>query len=181
MALVHFMTRLAQCLIIVAMALIAACQAPVRGEPVPPPRADVAPRPPSAPEEKPSAPDARGVVSPAEQAEIAGVKVALRGCQLTVQTAAGADNLTIDLPEPCSFGRKPDGSVHVVQTKQCATALVISSRPSAEHTGDCDTRKRAVVVDHGRVKISAKEKKSAGCNTTGPFDEPLFIVLAAST
>jgi hypothetical protein len=27
---------------------------------------------------------------------------------------------------------------------------------------------------------SGKEKKSAGCSTTGPFDDPIFIVLASS-
>ena len=122
----------------------------------------------------------QAVASVAERAEIAGVGITLRGCQLAIQRATGAEIQTIDMPEPCKLGRKPDGSVQVVNTKQGATVLVISSRPSTETAGDCDTRKRALVVDHGRVRISPKEKKSAGCSTTGPFDEPIFIVLAAS-
>lgn len=125
-------------------------------------------------------PDPQSVASGAEQAEVDGVSLALRGCQLAIQTDTGTEIKTIDLPEPCKLGRKPDGSVQVVNTKQGATVLVISSRPSAESAGDCDTRKRALVVNRARVKISTKEKRSAGCATTGPFDEPLFVVLAAS-
>lgn len=120
------------------------------------------------------------VVPAEEQATIAGVRLALRGCQLTIRGSADTQVLAIDLPEPCKLGRRPDGSVQVVETKQGATALVISSRASAESDGDCDTRKRALVVNQERVRISAKQKLSAGCGTTGPFDEPLFIVLAAS-
>jgi hypothetical protein len=179
MVLVYFVTRLVLRLGVIVALPVAACAAPAREQSVPVPHADtVATTPTAAANGRSEDPHA---VEPAEeQAEIAGVSLTLRGCQLAIQTDTGPEIQTIDLPEPCKLARKPDGSVQVVNTKQGAAVLVISSRPNAERAGDCDTRKRALVVDQGRVKISAKEKKSAGCGTTGPFDEPIFIVLAAS-
>lgn len=179
MVLAHLMTALALRLSVVVALPMAACQAPKR-EPTPTAlHVDTTATTPTPGAQEPSA-YSQAAASVAEQTEIAGVKLSLRGCLLTIQTDTGSEIKTIDLPEPCKLGRKSDGSVQVVNTKQGATMLVISSRPSTETAGDCDTRKRALVVDQGRVRISTKVKKSAGCGTTGPFDEPLFIVLAAS-
>jgi hypothetical protein len=179
MVLEHFMTPLALRLGLIVALPVAACQPPTREASLPlAPSVDTKTTPPTA-SAQPVA-DPQAVAPLTEQAELAGVSLALRGCQLSIRTDTGSWSQTIDLPEPCKLGRKPDGSVQVVNTKQGATVLVISSRPSADTAGDCDTRKRALVVDQGRVKISTKEKKSAGCGITGPFDEPIFIVLAAS-
>jgi hypothetical protein len=174
MVLEHLMTSLTLCLGVIVALPTAACQAPAREMPSPM-HLDTKATTPSAAANHP-----QSAASVAEQAEVEGVSLTLRGCQLAIQTDTGTEIQTIDLPEPCKLGRKPDGSVQVVNTKQGATVLVISSRPSAETAGDCDTRKRALVVNRARVRISTKEKKSAGCVTAGPFDEPLFIVLAAS-
>lgn len=179
MVLEHFMTKLAMRFGLIVALLMAACQAPAKEPSLPVLHADTTATAPNAAPRDPPA-DLQADRSVTEQAEIAGVSLALRGCELVIQTDTGPEIQSIDLPEPCKLGRNPDGSVQVVNTKQGATALVISSRPSAERAGDCDTRKRALVVSQGRVKISTKEKKSAGCGTTGPFDEPVFIVLAAS-
>lgn len=179
MVLAYLMTALALRLGVIVALPMAACQAPA-GEPKPPAlHVDTTATTPTPGAQDLSA-SSQAAASVAEQAEIAGVKLSLRGCQLAIQTDTASEIKTIDLPEPCKLGRKPDGSVQVVNTKQGATVLVISSRPSGGTAGDCDTRKRALVVDQGRVKISTKVKKSAGCGTTGPFDEPIFIVLAAS-
>jgi hypothetical protein len=167
--------RLASRFGMATLALTAACQT----QPAPGASDDTEARAPSALLNE-TGTAAQAIVSAQEQAEIAGVTLTLRGCQIELQTTAGTESRTVDLPEPCRFGRQPDGTVQVVQTKQGATALLISSRPRPDAAGECDTRKRAVVVDRSRARISVKEKRSASCVTTGPFDEPLFIVLAAS-
>jgi hypothetical protein len=150
--------------VIIALPM-AACQAPAR-EMSSPMHLDTKATTPSAAANHQHS-DLQSVASVAEQAEVDGVSLALRGCQLAIRTDTGTEIKTIDLPEPCKLGRKPDGSVQVLDTKQGATVLVISSRPRAETAGDCDTRKRALVVDRARVKISTKEKRSASYAEAG--------------
>jgi len=117
-----------------------------------------------------------------ERVEVDNVVLELRGCSLTIIAHGAAPQTTrVDLPSGCAFGRIADGTAQVRRTKQGATLLVISSSPDPMHPGDCITRARAVVVtEHGEVNISRKEKTWASCGVVGPFDEPMFIVLARS-
>lgn len=117
-----------------------------------------------------------------ERVVIGDAILVLRACTLSAEVRGAPPRaVPVDLPSECAFGRLPDGAVQVRRTKQGPTALIISSKPDPEHPGDCITRARGVVVTtRGDVKISPLEKSWASCGVVGPFDEPMFIVLAQS-
>lgn len=116
-----------------------------------------------------------------EAVNVDGVGLTLSDCTLLVQTSGNTYSIKVDLPSDCAFGKRADGSVQVESTKQGPTLLVISSKPIPGREGDCDSKVRAVVVREQEVLVSAKMKESYFCGAVGPFDEPIFVVLAATT
>lgn len=162
---------------VVVLSCIAACQSSVPE----PPRSErsTAPEMPkpvgAAITVKPPTPASSG-----ERVTVGDISLTLQGCELIVESESGRQTQRVDLPEGCTFGRNPDGAVQIQKTKQGPTVLIISSRPDERRKGDCDTRMRGVVVSGRSAKISTEDNNSASCGAVGPFDEPLFIVLAAS-
>jgi hypothetical protein len=122
----------------------------------------------------------RSAVVP-EQVTVGSVTLTLDDCFLSVTAPTKPlQSVALDLPSGCKFGERADGTVQVENTKQGKTILVVSSKPIAGRDGDCDTHVKAVVIGSGEARISSKTKDSYFCGSRGPFDDALFVVLAAS-
>lgn len=116
-----------------------------------------------------------------EQISVGDLSLILHGCELTTVSADRASQIQkINLPDGCTFGKNADGSIQIQRTTQGQTLLVVSSKLAEGQGHDCETRVRGVVISGGVAKISSKEKASSMCGSVGPFEEPLFVVLAAS-
>lgn len=148
-----------------------ACRQPA--EPTTGAREPVAADPAPAPEPAP------GPSSP-EAASVDGVRLELHGCELALERAGRErERRALPMPGDCQFAKAGD-AVQIETTQRGKTLLVVSSRPLPGRPGDCDTRVRALVVTPDAVLVSGDEQTIRMCGAEGPFDSPMFHVLAAS-
>jgi hypothetical protein len=131
----------------------------------------------AAPPEQPSPPPSASVLN--EQVKVGSALLTLEGCQLTIESSGTIQKYALPMPDGCTFGkRKAGGPVQIETTKRGLTVLVVSSKVVGPH--DCDTHVRAIVVDKKDVAVSTDEQNIGMCGADGPFETPMFVVLAAS-
>ena len=89
-------------------------------------------------------------------AKLCGAAIA-DGLTFQTRVAKTLDNVSVYWRS----GKNADGSVQVVRTPHGPTVLVISSKPVAGTTRDCETHTKALIVKNQTVALSTKGKASA--------------------
>lgn len=106
----------------------------------------------------------------------------LRDCELVYGVSAESSSIRMQLPSPCQFAKRKDGSIRIIESENGSVLLVESSRsvltpaPSGAAV-DCDTHLRGVIVTDKGVQLSRDIQKVSTC-APALWDEKMFHIFA---